>query len=130
MNDNEATVPQQIARLEAIAGTMRDDLWSKRHEDDVWLRLMMLLCRSGELYEPLPSFEFGDEFAIAVLRKWGQPYEDRGWGVFIGTEETYAFQPVSRRIVFEAAYEAREAVDTEGGRWMPSGEVVARPWEV
>jgi hypothetical protein len=30
MNDNEATVPQQIAHLEAMASTMREDLKEAR----------------------------------------------------------------------------------------------------
>jgi len=30
MNDNEATIPQQIAHLEVIASTMRDDLAEAR----------------------------------------------------------------------------------------------------
>ena len=30
MNDNEGTIPQQIAHLEAIAGTMREDLKEAR----------------------------------------------------------------------------------------------------
>jgi hypothetical protein len=32
MNDNEGTIPQQIAHLEAIANTMRDDLEEARTE--------------------------------------------------------------------------------------------------
>jgi hypothetical protein len=32
MNDNEGTIPQQIAHLEAIANTMRDDLTEARVE--------------------------------------------------------------------------------------------------
>jgi hypothetical protein len=30
MNDNEGTIPQQIAHLEAMAGTMREDLEEAR----------------------------------------------------------------------------------------------------
>jgi hypothetical protein len=30
MNDNEGTIPQQIAHLEAMAGTMREDLKEAR----------------------------------------------------------------------------------------------------
>ena len=30
MNDNEATIPQQIAHLEAMAGAMREDLAEAR----------------------------------------------------------------------------------------------------
>ena len=30
MNDNEGTIPQQIAHLEAMAGTMREDLAEAR----------------------------------------------------------------------------------------------------
>jgi hypothetical protein len=50
----------------------------------------MLLCWSGEVYRPLPSFEFDNEFGIAVLCKWSCHIEDCGCGVFVGAGKSHA----------------------------------------
>jgi hypothetical protein len=94
------------------------------------MRELFVPCRSGTTGRRITLGIGPYGSPVATIRRWRRPFEDRGWGVFIGIRRTQVFQPASMQIEFDTVTKAREAADTKVGRWMPSGEVVVRPWEV